>query len=114
MYSTHRGALQSPTSSPNKRVTTGGPAESQGHSLCWKCRRTITQDGEENSPYSDAESCGLCKGNPELAWVTQAAATGLTQLADTLRSGISSEKRGIIRVSGTGFMQQVTRHPITS
>lgn len=52
----------------------------------------------------NAETCETCKKDPDLAWVTQAAAAGLTQLAETLRSGIPSEERSITRVSKSDFM----------
>ncbi|TGO45910.1 hypothetical protein BCON_0356g00050 [Botryotinia convoluta] len=56
------------------------------------CRRQTTFDHEEES---SPECCEHCQKNPELALVTQACSVGLTQLAETLRSGIDSEKRGI-------------------
>ena len=62
--------------------------------LCRRCRRMLS------NPDADLlETCEDCKRNPELAYVTKAAAAGLTQLAETLGSGISSEQRGVIRVS---------------
>ncbi|TGO76334.1 hypothetical protein BELL_0161g00070 [Botrytis elliptica] len=56
------------------------------------CRRQTTFDREEES---SPECCEHCQKNPEIALVTQACSVGLTQLAETLRSGIDSEKRGI-------------------
>ncbi|KAF7853552.1 uncharacterized protein EAF02_011857 [Botrytis sinoallii] len=56
------------------------------------CRRQTTFDREEES---SPECCEHLPKNPEIALVTQACSVGLTQLAETLRSGIDSEKRGI-------------------
>lgn len=64
--------------------------------VCRQCRRQTTFDHEEES---SSECCEHCQKNPELALVTQACSVGLTQLAETLRSGIDSEKRGINPVS---------------
>jgi len=85
--------LESPIFPTRETLAVGGAAESER--LCRRCRRLTTEDRE----LDDQDNCEHCKQNPELAWVTQAAAAGLTQLAETLRSGISSEQRGIIRVS---------------
>ncbi|QSZ34944.1 hypothetical protein DSL72_007806 [Monilinia vaccinii-corymbosi] len=60
--------------------------------ICRQCRRQTTFDHEEESL---PECCEHCPKHPELALVTQACSIGLTQLAETLRSGIDSEKRGI-------------------
>lgn len=65
--------------------------------LCIRCKKSTTQDID--AFHSLDENCEHCRRNPELAWVTQAAAAGLTQLAETLSSGMSSQRRGIIRVS---------------
>jgi hypothetical protein len=59
----------------------------------------------ESDAVGDPESCEDCKRNPELQWVTQETCLMLTHLAETLSSGISSEERGIIRVSQSDFMQ---------
>jgi hypothetical protein len=50
----------------------------------------------------ELEACEECESNPELALVTQKAAAALTKLANTLVSGISSVRRGVIRVSLSG------------
>jgi hypothetical protein len=79
-------------------MATDGPSNSQDiPNLCHGCRRPTTQDREVE--LGNPDSCEKCKRNPELAWITQAAAAGLTQLAETLRSGIPSDQRGTIRVS---------------
>lgn len=64
------------------------------NALCRRCKRELATDVQL------LEDCEDCKKNPELAYVTQAAAAGLTQLAETLDSGISSEQRGVIRTHG--------------
>lgn len=64
--------------------------------ICRQGRRQTTVDHEEESL---PECCEHCQKNPELALVTQACSIGLTQLAETLRSGIDSKKRGINPVS---------------
>ncbi|THV48624.1 hypothetical protein BGAL_0237g00130 [Botrytis galanthina] len=76
------------------RLTVNGRVDSPQHmsSICRQCRRQTTFDHEEES---SPECCEHCQKNPELALVTQACSVGLTQLAETLRSGIDSEKRGI-------------------
>ncbi|KAM0148283.1 hypothetical protein ACHAQE_006638 [Botrytis cinerea] len=76
------------------RLTANGRVDSPQHvsDLCRQCRRQTTFDHEEES---SPECCEHCQKNPELALVTQACSVGLTQLAETLRSGIDSEKRGI-------------------
>jgi hypothetical protein len=73
-----------------------GQADAPPDNLCRQCRRQTSLDQDEESL---PECCEHCQKNPELALVTQAAAAGLTQLAETLRSGIASEKRGINPVS---------------
>ncbi|KAA8568440.1 hypothetical protein EYC84_007472 [Monilinia fructicola] len=76
------------------RVTASGRVNTPQDmsNLCRQCRRqTIFDQEEESLP----ECCEHCQKNPELALVTQACSIGLTQLAETLRSGIDSEKRGI-------------------
>jgi hypothetical protein len=87
---------------PQQRAATEGPAESQETTLlCSRCKRLTTQDRELNlNGVSDI--CEKCGKNSELAYVTQAASSAcvsLTNLAEKLRSGISSEHRSIIRVS---------------
>lgn len=80
------------------RVTASGRVNTPQDmsNLCRQCRRqTIFDQEEESLP----ECCEHCQKNPELALVTQACSIGLTQLAETLRSGIDSEKRGINPVS---------------
>ncbi|TVY17267.1 hypothetical protein LARI1_G004989 [Lachnellula arida] len=49
------------------------------------------------NPDSDLlETCEDCKRNPELAYITKATAAGLTQLVETLSSGIASDQRDAI------------------
>jgi hypothetical protein len=80
----------------------GGPAGSQDtSSLCPRCRRLTTQQHDLDLLESSEDS----DRNPELALVTQAAAAELTKALNTLSSGISSERRGIIRVSKSWIMQ---------
>lgn len=74
--------------------------------LCRQCRRQTTFDHEEES---SPECCEHCQKNPELALVTQACSVGLTQLAETLRSGIDSEKRGINPVSSSKVLDSCYR-----
>ncbi|KAF7948726.1 hypothetical protein EAE96_007919 [Botrytis aclada] len=76
------------------RLILNGRVDSPQHvsNICRQCRRQTTFDHEEES---SPECCEHCQKNPELALVTQACSVGLTQLAETLRSGIDSEKRGI-------------------
>lgn len=85
---------------PSIQAAAGAPAETPETSiLCRRCRRLASQD-EDSDRYSTPvpNSCESCRNNPEYAWVTQTAANALTQLADTLSSGISSDRRGVIRV----------------
>jgi hypothetical protein len=89
-----RPALDSPRMSPDK--ADGPPGSKESRELCHRCRGRRELDRELNLGTA---SCGSCKRDPDLAWVTQAAAAGLTQLAETLRSGIPSEQRSITRVS---------------
>lgn len=97
-YSQHRGSIQSPIFSPTQRaVASGGPAESQDTpNLCVRCRRLTTRS-EALELHAASDTCENCSSNPELAWVAQKTAAQITQLAETLRSGISSERRGVIR-----------------
>ncbi|KAJ8065605.1 hypothetical protein OCU04_006281 [Sclerotinia nivalis] len=76
------------------RLIVNGPVDSPQDmsNICRQCRRQSVFDHEEESL---PECCEHCQKNPELALVTQACSIGLTQLAETLRSGIDSEKRGI-------------------
>jgi len=76
----------------------GEPADAQDTAiLCRRCRRLTTQVRD-----LELEACEECESNPELALVTQKAAAALTKLANTLVSGISSVRRGVIRVSLSG------------
>jgi hypothetical protein len=76
----------------------GEPADAEDTAiLCLRCRRLTTQVRDV-----ELESCEACERNPELALVAQKAAQALTQLANTLVSGISSVRRGVIRVSLSG------------
>lgn len=114
MYTQNRVSLESPTYPPkprapngpsNERANGSGPADSHDTSnLCRRCRR-LTIQSRESTTIGEPDSCEDCKRNPELAWITQETALWLTHLADTLTSGISSEQRGIIRVSYSDFMQ---------
>ncbi|PMD36483.1 hypothetical protein L207DRAFT_82607 [Hyaloscypha variabilis F] len=71
----------------------GEPADTQDTAfLCRRCRRLTTQVRD-----LELEACEECESNPELALVTQKAAAALTKLANTLVSGISSVRRGVIR-----------------
>src|SRR3954451_5325850 len=98
-FNQHRGSFESPIFPSRQRRVAEGPAESQDTStLCSRCRKLASQD-EELDMYGAPDTCESCRRNPELAWVTEAAAGALTRLADTLRSGISSEQRNVIRVS---------------
>lgn len=106
MYTQNRGSLESQTFTPkprangppNGRPNGSGPADTDTSNLCRRCRRLTIQSRESNT-VGDPDSCEDCKRNPELQWVTQECSTWLTHLADTLSSGMSSEQRGIIRVS---------------
>ena len=69
------------------------PAPQDSTNLCRRCKKLLSQDGDL------LEACEDCKKDPELAYITQAAAAGLNQLAETLSSGISSDQRGVTRVS---------------
>jgi hypothetical protein len=78
----------------------GEPADAEDTAiLCRRCRRLTTQH-QDLELY---ESCEECRRNPELALVTQKAAAALTQLADTINSGLPSDQRGVIRVSSSGL-----------
>ncbi|TVY71457.1 hypothetical protein LSUE1_G006401 [Lachnellula suecica] len=94
-----QGPLGSPGFLPKQRVKAwgrqgGNPvrpvAPQETASLCRRCRRLLDQDSDSLG------ACEDCKRDPELANVTQAAAAGLTQLVETLSSGISSDQRGSI------------------
>lgn len=74
----------------------GPPRPKETRDLCHRCRGPRELDQALDLGITPCESC---KRNPDLAWVTQAAAAGLTQLAETLHSGISPEQRSIIQVS---------------
>ncbi|KAB8297156.1 hypothetical protein EYC80_002537 [Monilinia laxa] len=93
-YDHKRSTQSASTFGKMPRVTASGRvnAPQDMPSLCRQCRRQTTFDQEEESL---PECCEHCQKNPELALVTQACSIGLTQLAETLRSGIDSEKRGI-------------------
>ncbi|EPE37084.1 hypothetical protein GLAREA_09247 [Glarea lozoyensis ATCC 20868] len=58
--------------------------EANRNSLCRRCKQLLTQPPED-ADFPDA--------NESIESVTQAAATALTQLAETLSSGISSDER---------------------
>lgn len=60
--------------------------------LCRRCKRAVRDKEEEHGVSAPCDACGR---NPELAYVTQAAATGLTQLATTLKTGKPSEQRNL-------------------
>lgn len=76
----------------------GEPADAEDTTLlCRRCRRLTTQVRD-----LELEACEECESNPELALVIQKSAAALTQLANTLVSGISSVRRGVIRVSLSG------------
>src|SRR4051812_48802199 len=98
-FSQHGDSIESPIFPSKQSRVAEGPAESQDTStLCIRCRKLATQD-EEIDMCGAPDTCESCRRNPELAWVTEAAASALTRLAETLRSGRSSEQRGSIRVS---------------
>ncbi|RFU26226.1 hypothetical protein B7463_g10130, partial [Scytalidium lignicola] len=65
--------------------------------LCQRCRRSLREMADFTNSGSAQESCEICCKSPELAYVTQAAAAGLSQLAETLRSGMSSGRRGVVQ-----------------
>ncbi|KAI9646184.1 hypothetical protein NHQ30_005624 [Ciborinia camelliae] len=93
-YDHNRAIQNTSTFGQPPRVTVSGRVDSSqdASNICRQCRRQTTYDQEgESLP----ECCEHCQKNPELALVTQACSIGLTQLAETLRSGIDSEKRGI-------------------
>lgn len=73
--------------------------------LCRRCR----QSTGERPELGGSKSCEDCKNDPELAHVAQNAALGLSQLAATLSSGVSSQQRAAIgiglEVRGCGFKQ---------
>lgn len=75
-----------------------GPTDTSTNAsnLCRKCRKLTS----EHPKPEDSESCEECKRDPELAHVTQKAALGLSQLATTLSSGISSDQRAAIGIIG--------------
>jgi len=98
-YTHHGGSIGSPTLLSQQGRAIGEPADPQeGTVLCTRCRRLATQV-EELDLYGVPSTCGSCRRNPELALVTEAAASALTRLMGTLRSGKSFEQRIIIRVS---------------
>lgn len=87
-----------------------GPAEIQNDkSLCRRCNKLATQN-RELELYGFSGDCEDCRKNPDLAWVTQAASAGLTQLAETIRTGILSAERGTIRVSTSWHRSPVARN----
>ncbi|KAG9228221.1 hypothetical protein BJ875DRAFT_257166 [Amylocarpus encephaloides] len=59
------------------------PPPQETNDLCWRCGKILTQP----------EDADLLESSKSIEVVTQAAAVALTQLADTLSSGISSEQR---------------------
>lgn len=70
-----------------RAVAVGGAAELQDPSkLCIRCRGLTTQS-EELDEYGTPVTYQDFRKLPELAWVTSA----ITQLAERLRSGMSSE-----------------------
>lgn len=88
---------------PRNYTVAEKPAEFRdSRDLCSRCRKLIKQD-QELDLYGVPDNCEDCKKNPELSWVAQACSSRLSKLAETLRSGISSDQSGIIRVS-FGFM----------
>lgn len=124
-YAPHRNPPNPPSFSSFPRIITGERWDSQSgdregaaallHAnantppLCRRCRRSIRPN------FGVDKSCEDCKNDPELAHVVQNAALGLSQLAATLSSGVSSQQRiaiGIVvhEVSACGFMQSFC-HP---
>jgi hypothetical protein len=98
MYRKDRGSLATFSVPPSQREDLPGSASSQNPSnLYQQCRRTI--QNQDIDALGVSESCETCNRDLELAHVTQAAAAALTQLTETLRSGTSSEHRGITYVS---------------
>ncbi|KAM3068787.1 hypothetical protein ACMFMG_010958 [Clarireedia jacksonii] len=91
-YDRNAPSRNAPTFSHVPGAGVSGQEDAPPDNLCRQCRRQTSLDQDEESL---PECCEHCQKNPELALVTQAAAAGLTQLAETLRSGIASEKRGI-------------------
>ncbi|RDW71113.1 hypothetical protein BP6252_07676 [Coleophoma cylindrospora] len=98
------GLINPPFTSRERRISYDSP---QGHRnlppsvnpkdasyLCRRCKRAIREEGgEEEEEHGVSISCDSCSRNPELAYITQAAATRLLQLAETLRTGKPSEQR---------------------
>ncbi|ESZ97651.1 hypothetical protein SBOR_1967 [Sclerotinia borealis F-4128] len=92
-YDHNRSIQNASTLGRPPRVTVNSRVDSPQDvsNICRQCKQQTTFDYvEESLP----ECCEHCQKNPELALVTQACSIGLTQLAETLRSGIDSEKRG--------------------
>ncbi|CAD6456077.1 22417993-4b88-4803-9cdd-533df5a7a775 [Sclerotinia trifoliorum] len=91
-YDHDRTIHNTSTLGQHPRLTVNDPVNSPQDmsNICRQCRRQVVFDHE-----SLPECCEHCQKNPELALVAQACSIGLTQLAETLRSGIDSEKRGI-------------------
>lgn len=109
IYNLHRGPLEMsrfPQIHPDEgwggqREDPGGATGSTDTStntsnLCRKCRKLTSERQEPEG----SESCEECRKDPELAHVTQKAALGLSQLATTLSSGISSDQRAAIGIIG--------------
>ena len=67
----------------------GGPDDIS--KLCPRCRRPFTVEREDHNT-TQSEIHESCDNSPELANITQAAAAGLYQLADTLLLGATSGK----------------------
>ncbi|KAG9248109.1 hypothetical protein BJ878DRAFT_538702 [Calycina marina] len=76
-------------------AATGRPAEiPEDPYLCRECMKMASDKLVRSSPLS---SCERCTNDTDLKWATQAAANALTQLADTLAVGRTSEERSAIR-----------------
>ncbi|RQM08216.1 hypothetical protein DH86_00000668 [Scytalidium sp. 3C] len=67
--------------------------------LCQRCRQSLRAVPDTEGLDRAPEAGDSWNRNPELAYVTQAAAAALSQLADTLRSGMSSGRRGVAQGS---------------
>ncbi|KAF4624252.1 hypothetical protein G7Y89_g13921 [Cudoniella acicularis] len=97
------GLAKSPSYPPKQRLEAwearSGDRErhvelQNSNSLCRRCKQILTQ----HQDIDLLESCENCERDPELASLTQVAASVLTELAATLSPGISSEQRRLVSI----------------
>lgn len=75
--------------------------------LCQRCRQSLRAVPDTEGLDRAPEAGDSWNRNPELAYVTQAAAAALSQLADTLRSGMSSGRRGVAQVGSDASFKEI-------